>query len=71
MVTKSRQGGLHRCLRYEADTQQVLRERAGIVRLLGVGMLRGNGACLRLRREVEARRVPRWGAGAVDSLDSR
>jgi hypothetical protein len=33
--------------------------------------LRGNDACLRLRREVDARRVPRWGAGAVDSLDSR
>jgi hypothetical protein len=34
-------------------------------------MLRGNDACLRLRREVNARRVPRWGAGVVDSLDSR
>jgi hypothetical protein len=34
-------------------------------------VLRGNGACLRLRREVDARCVPRWGAGAVDSLDSR
>jgi hypothetical protein len=34
-------------------------------------VLRGNDACLRLRREVDARRVPRWGAGAVDSLDSR
>jgi hypothetical protein len=33
--------------------------------------LRGNGARLRLRREVNARRVPRWGAGVVDSLDSR
>jgi hypothetical protein len=33
--------------------------------------LRGNDARLRLRREVNARRVPRWGAGAVDSLDSR
>jgi hypothetical protein len=33
-------------------------------------VLRGNGARLRLRREVEARRVPCWGAGAVDSLDS-
>jgi hypothetical protein len=33
--------------------------------------LRGNGARLCLRREVDARRVPRWGAGAVDSLDSR
>ena len=34
-------------------------------------MLRGNGARLHLRREVDARRAPRWGAGAVDSLDSR
>jgi hypothetical protein len=34
-------------------------------------VLRGNDARLRLRREVEARRVPRWGAGAVDSLDNR
>jgi hypothetical protein len=33
--------------------------------------LRGNDARLRLRRKVNARRVPRWGAGAVDSLDSR
>jgi hypothetical protein len=33
--------------------------------------LRGNNARLRLKREVNARRVPRWGAGAVDSLDSR
>jgi hypothetical protein len=34
-------------------------------------MLRGDGARLRLRREVDARRAPRWGAGVVDSLDSR
>jgi hypothetical protein len=33
--------------------------------------LRGNDARLRLRHEVNARRVPRWGAGSVDSLDSR
>jgi hypothetical protein len=33
--------------------------------------LRGNDACLHLRREVIARRVPRWGADVVDSLDSR
>jgi hypothetical protein len=64
-------GGLHRRLRYEGDAQQVPRERAGVVRPLGVGVLRGNGARLRLRREVDARRVPRWGAVAVDSLDSR
>jgi hypothetical protein len=39
--------------------------------LLGVGVLRGDGARLRLKREVDAQRVPRWGVGAVDSLDSR
>jgi hypothetical protein len=39
--------------------------------MLGVGLLRGNDARLRLRREVNARCVPRWGAGVVDSLDSR
>jgi hypothetical protein len=33
--------------------------------------LRGNDARLHLRREISARRVPRWGAGVVDSLDSR
>jgi hypothetical protein len=33
--------------------------------------LRGNDTRRRLRREVSARRVPRWGAGVVDSLDSR
>jgi hypothetical protein len=33
--------------------------------------LRGNDARLRLRLEVDARHVPRWGAGVVDSLDSR
>jgi hypothetical protein len=63
--------GLHYYLRYEANAQQVLRERAGVIRPLGVGVLRGNDARLRLRREVDARRVPRWGAGVVDSLDSR
>jgi hypothetical protein len=34
-------------------------------------VLRGNDARLRLRRKVDTRRVPHWGAGAVDSLDSR
>jgi hypothetical protein len=34
-------------------------------------VLRGNDARLRLRREVDARRVPRWGAGVIDLLDSR
>jgi hypothetical protein len=33
--------------------------------------LRGNDARLRLRREVNARRVPRWGASVVDLLDSQ
>jgi hypothetical protein len=33
--------------------------------------LQGNDARLRLRRKVEARRVPRWGTGVVDLLDSR
>jgi hypothetical protein len=33
--------------------------------------LRGDGARLRLRHEGDARRAPRRGAGAVDSLDSR
>jgi hypothetical protein len=33
--------------------------------------LRGNDARLHLRREVNARCVPRWGAGIVDSLDSQ
>jgi hypothetical protein len=56
---------------YEANAQQVLRERAGVIHPLGVGVSRGNDARLRLRREVDARRVPRWGAGIVDLLDSR
>jgi hypothetical protein len=34
-------------------------------------VLQGNGARLHLRCKVEARRVPRWGTGIVDSLDSR
>jgi hypothetical protein len=34
-------------------------------------VLQGNDTRLRLRREVNARRVPRWGVGTVDSLDSR
>jgi hypothetical protein len=34
--------GLHRYLRYEANAQQVLRESAGIISPLGVGMSRGN-----------------------------
>jgi hypothetical protein len=39
--------------------------------LLRVGMLRGNDTRRHLRREDNARHVPRWGAGVVDSLDSR
>jgi hypothetical protein len=34
-------------------------------------VLQRNDARLRLRREVDARRVPRWGTGAVDSLNNR
>jgi hypothetical protein len=34
-------------------------------------VLRGNDTRLHLRREVNARHDPRWGADAVDSLDSR
>jgi hypothetical protein len=33
--------------------------------------LRANDARLRLRREINVRRVPRWGTGVVDSLGSR
>ena len=62
---------LHRRLRYKGDVLQALRERAGVVHLLGVGVSRGDSARLRLKREVDARRAPRWGAGDVDSLDSR
>jgi hypothetical protein len=61
---KSRQGLT------EGDAQQAFRERAGVVRLLGIGVLRGDGARLRLKREVDARRATRWGVGAVDLLDS-
>jgi hypothetical protein len=41
------------------------------VRLLEIGVLQGGGARLRLRCEIDARRALRWGAGAVDSLDSQ
>jgi hypothetical protein len=41
------------------------------VRLLEIGVLRGGDARLRLRREIDARRALRWGAGAVNSLDSQ
>jgi hypothetical protein len=41
------------------------------VRLLEIGALRGGGARLRLRREIDARRALRWGVGAVGLLDSQ
>jgi hypothetical protein len=56
---------------YEGDVQQAFDKRAGVVRLLGIGVSRGDGARLCLKREVDTRCVPRWGAGAVDLLDSR
>jgi hypothetical protein len=45
---------LHRRLRYEGDILQALRERAGVVHLLGIGVSRGDGARLRLKCEVDA-----------------
>jgi hypothetical protein len=39
--------------------------------LLGIGLSRGDDTRLRLKREVDTRCAPRWGAGAVDSLDGR
>jgi hypothetical protein len=62
---------LHHYLRYEANAQQVLRESAGVICPLGVGTLQGNDTRRCLRREVNARHVPRWGASVVDSLDRR
>jgi hypothetical protein len=62
---------LHRRLRYEGDVLQALRECAGVVFLLGISVSRGDGACLRLEREVDARRAFRWGAGDIDSLDGQ
>jgi hypothetical protein len=62
---------LHCYLRYKANAQQVLHESVGVICPLGVGMLRGNDTCRCLRHEDNARHVPRWGAGIVDSLDSR
>ena len=62
---------LHRHLRDKGDVLQAPRECAGVVNLLGVGVSRGESACLRLEREVDARRAFRRGAGDVDSLDSR
>jgi hypothetical protein len=64
---------MHRYLRYEANAQQVLREGAGVISPLGVGVLRGSDTRRCLRCEDNTRHVPRRGAGAVDSLwsDSR
>ena len=62
---------MHRHLRYEGDVLQAPRECAGVVHLLGISVSRGDGACLRLEREVDARRAFRRGAGDVDSPDSR
>jgi hypothetical protein len=61
---------LRRRLGYEGDVLQALRECAGVVHLLGIGVSWGDGARLRLKREVDARRALRWGAGDVDSLVS-
>ena len=60
---------LHRHLRYEGDVLQAFHGRAGVVFLLGVSASRGDGACLRLEREVDARRAFRRGVGGIDSLD--
>jgi hypothetical protein len=69
---RSRVGdGLHRYLRYKDNAQQALCECAGVICPLGVGTLRGNDTRRCLRREDNARHVPRWGAGVADSLDSR
>jgi hypothetical protein len=66
---RSRVGdGMHRHLRYEVDVQQVLRESVGVISPLGVGMMRGSDACRCLGSEDNARHVPRWGAGVIDSL---
>jgi hypothetical protein len=64
---------MHRYLRYEANAQQVLREGAGVISPLGVGVLRESDTRRCLRCEDNTRHVPRRGAGVVDSLwsDSR
>jgi hypothetical protein len=62
---------LHRYLRYKANAQQALRECAGVICPLRVGMLRGNDIRRCRRCEDNARHVPCWGVGVVDSLDSR
>ena len=62
---------MRRHLWFEGDVLQAFRERAGVVFLLGVIVPRGDGACLRLEREVDVRRAFRRGVGGVDSLDGR
>jgi hypothetical protein len=59
---------MHRYLRYEANAQQVLREGAGVISPLGVGVLRESDTRRCLRCEDNTRHVPRRGAGVVDSL---
>jgi hypothetical protein len=59
---------MHHYLRYEANAQQALREGAGVISPLGVGTWRGSDTRRCLGREVNARHIPRRGAGAVDSL---
>ena len=48
---------LLRHLWFKGDVLQAFRERAGVVFLLGVSVPRGDGACLRLEREVDVRRA--------------
>jgi hypothetical protein len=62
---------LHHYLRYKANAQQALRECAGVICPLGVGMLRRNNIRRCRRCEDNARHVPHWGVGVVDSLDSQ
>jgi hypothetical protein len=64
---------MHRYLRNEATTQQVLHEGAGVISPLRVGTLLGSDTRRCLRREDNTRHVPHRGAGVVDSLwsDSR
>jgi hypothetical protein len=65
------EGWSRRRLGYEGDVLQAFRERAGVVHLLGVDVLRGDAARLRLEREGDAWRVLRRGAGDVGLLDRR
>jgi hypothetical protein len=59
---------MHSYLRYEGNTQQVLREGAGVISPLGVGTLLGSDIHRCLRCEDNTRHVPRRGVGVVDSL---